>query len=169
MSVDRMFSLARDGEKRKRADQIRVSLQARQAGAKAPRCLACWWKINEGGAAGCRPNRKNYDGVQRQLYIFLSAALVAIAVTSLYLIRSNRQIFRAPSGTLRAASDLAQKSYLHAGIHVAPYLARVARRIRPGADRDGSLLSRVEKQVPQRRTAASRLARSAGDRTIDAQ
>ena len=34
-----------------------------------------------------------YDGVQRQLYIFLAATLIAIVLTSLYLIRSNRQIF----------------------------------------------------------------------------
>ncbi len=34
-----------------------------------------------------------YGRVQRQVYVFLAATFVAIALTSLYLIRSNRRLF----------------------------------------------------------------------------
>src|SRR6266446_2527641 len=50
-----------------------------------------------------------YDGVQRQLYIFLAATLIAIVLTSLYLIRSNRQIFARLAELSEQRSDLAQK------------------------------------------------------------
>src|SRR6185436_3623593 len=42
-----------------------------------------------------------YDRVQRQVYLFLTATLVAIGRTSLYLIRSNRRLF-AELGVLSA-------------------------------------------------------------------
>ena len=36
---------------------------------------------------------REYDEVERQVYGFLAATLAAIAITSLYLIRSNRRLF----------------------------------------------------------------------------
>ncbi len=44
-----------------------------------------------------------YDGVQRQVYIFLTAVLIAIVLTSLYLIRSNRHAVRATGRAFAAA------------------------------------------------------------------
>ncbi len=50
-----------------------------------------------------------YDGVQRQVYLFLSATLIAIVFTSLYLIRSNRALFARLATLSEQRSDLAQK------------------------------------------------------------
>src|SRR5207253_39594 len=52
---------------------------------------------------------KIYDGVQRQLYLLLGATLVAIVLTSLYLILSNRKIFARLELLSAQRSELAQK------------------------------------------------------------
>jgi len=48
---------------------------------------------NEGEEQAAASIAKIYNGVQRQLYLFLAATLIAIVLTSLYLIRSNRRLF----------------------------------------------------------------------------
>ena len=90
-----------------------------------------------------------YDGVQRQLYIFLAATLIAIALTSLYMIRSNRQIFARLAALSEQRSDLAQKlistqesTLRHISRELHDEFGQVLTAI-------GSLLGRVEKQVPQ--------------------
>jgi signal transduction histidine kinase len=50
-----------------------------------------------------------YDRVQRQLYFFLAAILIAIVLTSLYLIRYNRRLFGHVAELSSQRSDLAQK------------------------------------------------------------
>ena len=50
-----------------------------------------------------------YDRVQHQVYLFLTATLIAIALTSLYLIVSNRQLFARLAMLSEQRSDLAQK------------------------------------------------------------
>jgi signal transduction histidine kinase len=50
-----------------------------------------------------------YVGVERQLYIFLAATLVAIIITIVLLIVSNRQVFRRLEELSEQRSDLAQK------------------------------------------------------------
>ncbi len=47
--------------------------------------------------------------MQRQLYLFLAATLIAIVLTSLYLIRANRQIFARLAELSEQRSELAQK------------------------------------------------------------
>jgi signal transduction histidine kinase len=89
-----------------------------------------------------------YNGVQRQLYIFLTAALIAIALTSLYLIRSNREIFARLAALSAQRSDLAQKliatqesTLRHISRELHDEFGQVLTAI-------GSLLSRVDKQAP---------------------
>ena len=50
-----------------------------------------------------------YDRVQRQVYLFLTATLIAILFTSLYLIRSNRRLFAQLAALSEQRSELAQK------------------------------------------------------------
>lgn len=50
-----------------------------------------------------------YAGVQHNVYYFLGAGLVAILLTSLYLIRSNRQLFERLARLSAQRSDLARK------------------------------------------------------------
>jgi cytochrome b561 len=50
-----------------------------------------------------------YDRVQRQVYLFLTLTLVAILLTGLYSIRSNRQLFAQLAALSAQRSELAQK------------------------------------------------------------
>jgi len=147
-AVDRMFALAGDGKDNEARDQIRLSLQARQA-ALSTAVSRLLVENNEAEQQAGVQIAKIYNGVQRQLYIFLTAALIAIALTSLYLIRSNRQIFARLATLSEQRSDLAQKliatqesTLRHISRELHDEFGQVLTAI-------GSLLSRVEKQVPQ--------------------
>src|SRR5690242_10549410 len=107
-AVERMFSLAAEGKDAEAREQIRLTLQARQESLSTAvsRLLV---QNNEGEEEAAGRIAKIYDGVQRQLYIFLGATLIAIVLTSLYLIRSNRQIFARLAELSEQRSDLAQK------------------------------------------------------------
>jgi len=146
--MDRMFALAANGKEKEAREQIQVTLQARQA-ALSTAVSRLLVENNEAEQQAAAQIANIYDGVQRQLYIFLTAALIAIALTSLYLIRSNRQIFARLAALSAQRSDLAQKliatqestlRYISRELH--DEFGQVLTAI-------GSLLSRVEKQVPQ--------------------
>jgi signal transduction histidine kinase len=89
---NRIFDLARTGREGDAREQIRVSLQARQSSLSTTvaRLLV---QNNEAEAAVAEQVQSIYNRVQRQVYWFLAATLVAIAATSLYLIRANRRLF----------------------------------------------------------------------------
>ncbi len=147
-AVDRMFALAQAGKENEARDQIRLSLQARQA-ALSTAVSRLLVENNEAEQQAAAQIAKIYDGVQRQLYIFLAATLIAIALTSLYLIRSNRQIFARLAALSEQRSDLAQKlissqesTLRHISRELHDEFGQVLTAI-------GSLLGRVERQVPQ--------------------
>jgi signal transduction histidine kinase len=104
----RIFALGRQGKEAEAKAQIRLSLQARQASLSnaVARLLV---QNNESEEQAAASINQIYDGVQRQVYLFLSAILVAIVLTSLYLIRSNRQLFARLAMLSEQRSDLAQK------------------------------------------------------------
>ena len=107
-AVNRMFSLADSGKEAEARDQIRLTLQAReQALSNAVSRLLV--ENNEGEERAAASIAGIYDSVQRQLYLFLAATLIAIVLTSLYLIRSNRQLFARLAELSGQRSDLAQK------------------------------------------------------------
>jgi len=107
-AMNRMFVLAQTGKDAQAREQIRLSLQARQQGLSTAvsRLLV---ENNEGEEQAAARIAQIYDGVQRQLYLFLAATLITILLTSLYLIRSNRQIFARLAELSEQRSDLAQK------------------------------------------------------------
>ena len=107
-SVDRMFSLAQSGSESAATQQIRDTLQPRQAALSSAvsRLLV---QNNEAEERATARISAIYDRVQRQLYFFLAAILVAIVLTSLYLIRYNRRIFAHVAELSSQRSDLAQK------------------------------------------------------------
>jgi signal transduction histidine kinase len=107
-AVNRMFALAQCGKEAEAREQIRLSLQARQQ-ALSTAVSRLLVENNEGEEQAAASIAQIYDGVQRQLYLFLAAALVTIVLTSLYLIRSNRQIFARLTELSEQRSDLAQK------------------------------------------------------------
>jgi signal transduction histidine kinase len=107
-AVNRMFALAQSGKEAEAKEQIRLSLQARQQ-ALSTAVSRLLVENNEGEEQAAARIAQIYDGVQRQLYIFLAATLIAIAATSLYLIRSNKQIFARLAELSEQRSELAQK------------------------------------------------------------
>src|SRR5260221_3178195 len=107
-AVNRMFGLAQNGKDAEAREQIRLSLQAREQ-ALSTAVSRLLVGNNEGEEQAAARIAQIYDGVQRQLYLFLAATLIAIVLTSLYLIRSNRQIFARLAELSEQRSDLAQK------------------------------------------------------------
>ena len=107
-AVHRMFALAANGKDAEAREQIRLTLQARQESLSTAvsRLLV---QNNEGEELAAARIAAIYDGVQRQLYLFLGATLIAIVLTSLYLIRTNRIIFARLAALSEQRSDLAQK------------------------------------------------------------
>jgi len=91
-AADRIFALAGSGHEADARAQVRLSLQARQAalGTAVARLLV---ENNASEEQMAAQVRDIYGQVQRQVYLFLGATFVVIALTSLYLIRSNRQLF----------------------------------------------------------------------------
>jgi signal transduction histidine kinase len=107
-AANRIFSLAASGHDAEARDQIRLSLQARQAALSTAvaRLLVENYESEEQTA---RQVQDIYAQVQRQVYIFLGATFVVIALTSLYLIRSNRQLFARLSSLSVERRELAQQ------------------------------------------------------------
>jgi len=107
-AADRIFALAASGREADARAQIRLSLQARQAALNtAVARLLVENNASEEQTAG--RIRDIYSQVQRQVYVFLAATFVVIALTSLYLIRSNRKLFARLSALSNDRRELAQQ------------------------------------------------------------
>ena len=107
-AVDRMFLLAQNGRDQEARTQIRLSLQARQA-ALSTAVARFLVQNNESEEQAAQRITEIYDGVQRQVFVFLTLTLVAIVLTTLYLIRSNRRLFARLADLSEQRSELAQK------------------------------------------------------------
>lgn len=107
-AVDRMLALAASGHDAEAREQIRVSLQARQA-ALSTAVARLLVENNESEEQTAVRVQAIYDRVQGQVYWFLTATLVAIAITSLALIRSSRRLFAELNSLSDQRRDLAQK------------------------------------------------------------
>jgi signal transduction histidine kinase len=147
-AVDRMFALARDGKENEAREQIRLSLQAREA-ALSTTVSRLLVENNEGEQQAAVQIGQIYDRVQRQVYLFLAGTLVAIVFTSLYLIRSNRAIFARLAALSEQRSELAQKlistqesTLRHISRELHDEFGQVLTAI-------GSLLGRLGNQVPE--------------------
>ena len=107
-AVGRVFDLAANGREQEAREQIRLSLEARLAALRTAvaRLLVA---NNESEERAATQVREIYDRVARQAYVFLTATLVAILLTSLYLIRSNRLVFNQLAVLSEQRSELAQK------------------------------------------------------------
>jgi len=107
-AVDRMFLLAQNGKEKDARAQIRLSLQARQA-ALSTAVSRLMVQNSESEEQAALRIRQIYDRVQHQVYVLLSATLIAIFLTSVYLIRSNRRLFAQLAALSEQRSELAQK------------------------------------------------------------
>jgi signal transduction histidine kinase len=107
-AMDRMFALAAGGRNEEAREQIRLSLQARQA-ALSTAVARLLVENNEAEQQAVDRIREIYDRVESQVYVFLAATLAAILMTSSYLIWSNRRLFARMAMLSEQRSDLAQK------------------------------------------------------------
>ncbi len=147
-AADRMFALATSGNENAAREQIRDTLQPRLAalGSAVSRLLI---QNNEGEELATARIAEIYDHVQRQLYFFLAAILLAIIATSLYLIRANRRIFAHVAELSAQRSELAQKlisaqesTLRHISRELHDEFGQVLTAI-------GSMLRRAGKQIPE--------------------
>ena len=147
-SADRMFAQAQAGDAPGAREQIRITLQARQASLSnaVARLLV---ENNERDEQASRQAAEIYDRVQRQAYLFLTATLIAIVLTSLYLIRANRRLFARLASLSNQRSELAQKliatqestlRYISRELH--DEFGQILTAI-------GSMLARAERHAPE--------------------
>ena len=145
-ACDRMFVEAASNEDAAR-EQIRDTLQPRQAALSSAvsRLLVQNNEAEQIAAAGIV---EIYRRVERQLYYFLAAILLAIVLTSVYLIRNNRRLFAQVEELSSQRSDLAQKliatqesTLRHISRELHDEFGQVLTAI-------GSLLRRTDKQIP---------------------
>jgi signal transduction histidine kinase len=143
---ERMFAHAADDEDLAR-EQIRDTLQPRQSALSSAvsRLLVQNNEAEELAAGGIA---EIYRRVQRQLYFFLAGILLAIVLTSLYLIRNNRRLFGQVEELSSQRSDLAQKliatqesTLRHISRELHDEFGQVLTAI-------GSLLHRTDKHIP---------------------
>jgi len=146
-AVDRTFSLAKAGKEKETRAQIQLSLQARQQ-ALSTAVARLLVENNESEEHTATYINGVYDRVQQQAYFFLAGTLVAILVTGLYLIYSNRKLFDRLSVVSEQRSELAQKlismqestlRYVSRELH--DEFGQILTAI-------GAMLSRMHKQVP---------------------
>lgn len=107
-AVDRTFALAREGKSEEAKAQVKVTLLARQE-ALSTAVARLLVQNNESEEHSGERIKNIYDRVQRQVYLFLTAILAAILITSFYVIRSNRRLFVEVAALSEQRSDLAQK------------------------------------------------------------
>jgi signal transduction histidine kinase len=143
----RMFALADEGEEDAAREQIRDTLQPRQAAltSAVSRLLV---QNNEAEEQAAARIAAIYNRVQRQLYFFLAGILLAIVATSLYLIGKNRKLFARAEELSSQRSELAQKlistqesTLRHISRELHDEFGQVLTAI-------GSLLKRAGKDVP---------------------
>jgi signal transduction histidine kinase len=107
-AVDRIFALAHSGKEKEAREQIQLSLQERQAALSTAVARLLVQNSENEEQAGLRIVQI-YDRVQRQVYVFLAATLLAILLNGLSLIRWNRRLFVRLAEISERRSELAQK------------------------------------------------------------
>jgi signal transduction histidine kinase len=145
---NRIFELARTGREAEARAQVRLSLQARQAALSAAvaRLLV---QNNASEEQTAQQAQEITANVQRQVYRFLAASLAAIAVTGLYLIRSNRRLF----AQLATLSDRRQELAQQLITTRESTLREISRELHDGFGQiltaTGSMLARAARQAPE--------------------
>jgi len=147
-AVERTFELAQAGKADEARNQIRLTLQARQA-ALSTAVARLLVQNNESQEQADQQIREIYDKVQRQVYVFLGATLAAILLTSLYLIKTNQQLFAQLEALSSQRSELAQKliatqesTLRHISRELHDEFGQILTAV-------GSMLGRAEKHTPQ--------------------
>lgn len=107
-ALDRVFALARNGNEAEARAFIRLSLQPR-LGALTTAVARLLIQNNETEQQAGERVRAVYARVKRNVYIFVAAVLILILLTSLYVVRYNRRVFRELAALSARRSELAQQ------------------------------------------------------------
>jgi signal transduction histidine kinase len=146
-ALDHTFTMAHNGKDEEARTEIRVSLQARQA-ALSTAVARLLVENNESEERAAERVAAIYADVERQVYLFLAATLVAIVTTSAFLIRSNRRLFAELASLSQDRHELAQR--LMATREAT--LKHVARELHDEFGQNltaiGSMLGRAARRVP---------------------
>jgi signal transduction histidine kinase len=147
-AADRMFQMAHGGHDDEARSQIRVSLQARQA-ALSTAVARLLVENNETEEQAARQMQDIYTQVQRQAYLFVGATLLAILVTSLYVIRSNRRLFAELRQLSERRHELAQKLIATRESTLREISRELHDEFGQVLTAMGSMLSRAGRQAPE--------------------
>jgi signal transduction histidine kinase len=107
-ALDRIFTLAAQGQEGEARTQIRLSLQARQE-ALSTAVARLLVRNNESEQAAASRTQDIYARVERNLYFFVGGMLVLIVFTSLYMVQYNRRVFEQVALLSQRRSELAQQ------------------------------------------------------------
>jgi len=107
-AVDRVFTLAAEGEEKDARTQVEDTLQARQESLSATVARLLVQNSENEDQAEERISRI-YDRVQQQVFFFMAATIIAILLTGFSMIRWNRRLFLHMGELSTRRSELAQK------------------------------------------------------------
>lgn len=107
-ALDRLFTLAANGQEKEARALIRLSLEARQE-ALSTAVARLLVANNETEQAAAARTHGIYARAERNVYVFLVAMLILISLTSLYLVQSNRRMFQQVAALSERRSELAQQ------------------------------------------------------------
>ncbi len=107
-ALERVFAMARSGNEAEARTLIRLSLQARQEALTTAVARLLVQNTETEQQAGERV-RAVYARVERNGYVFVAAVLILILLTSLYVVRYNRRVFRELAALSARRSELAQQ------------------------------------------------------------
>jgi signal transduction histidine kinase len=155
-AAERTFALAKGANPDEARTQIRISMRARQE-ALSTAVARLLVQNNESEEQAAQKIGQIYDRVQRQAYLFLTATLIAILLTSLYLIRWNRRLFAQLAALSEQRSELAQKlistqesTLRHISRELHDEFGQILTAV-------GAMLTRAGKQLPEGSTVRSDL------------
>jgi len=146
--ADRLWALAREGRTNEARTLIRTRLEAERATITTlvSRLLI---QNNEAESENVRVVARIYSRVERNLYFFLAAVLIAILVTSLSVLRFNRRVFDrlAQLGDQRKALaakliDVQEQLFRTLGRELHDEFGQVLTAM-------GAMLGRVERKLPE--------------------
>jgi signal transduction histidine kinase len=147
-ALDRTLALAGDGKQDEARSQIQLSLQARQA-ALSTAVARLLVQNNESEEQAASRIAQIYDRVQWQVYLFITLTLVAILLTGLYSMRSNRRLFAQLAALSAQRSELAQQlistqesTLRHISRELHDEFGQILTAV-------GAMLSRAGNQVPE--------------------
>ncbi len=107
-ALDRIFALAQSGQEEEARTLIRLSLQARHD-ALTTAVARLQVHNNESDQRAAAATEDVYSRAERNLYLFLTAMLLLVAATSLYLVHDNRRVFRQITALSERRSELARQ------------------------------------------------------------